>query len=587
MPFNAKEKEIIKWGVQNGKRRDEIESAIIRFRETGSARDPNAVVATPQEPNAIERVGGVIERQGTQVLDAIQGVGEFEGQTPLRRGFEAAAEAAKAVVGVPLAAAPSPIRSGVGVLGDLFKRGFNAVTGKIAETDLFREIGELEQSGALTKETAPQLFRLREGLGVAESAGEIADVALLAQGTATGLDRSLTFTKNLTTKTVDRILASADDIAKNKIPDVRKSLTPDITDSTAAGQAVPSATSPDDIKKVIETVNSIDVSEVKTYQNFLDRIDDGIKSTVSRVDDVLDQNPNPVQIDDLAQTINTAQGPQSVNWVQRGLDDLAEAFSQTDDIKNLAFINSLRQKVNAGTGLTPKEVNQLARLHGRSFRSFTVGGELKQTRGAARYENVRAGLKSTARELVDGDEAKLLDARIHAMIDTNRMVERLRNQVSRLQNRTRQLGAVEQVAEKVGDLANVFSGGLLRGLGKRLFLGSRRGVLNVLDLQERLQKNLQIIQAANNAQTPAQMTRLLNRLDDLTDIRTDIPTSITPQSVARNIDIADRNLIAQFLDSPDTINLPVLELLDNIGIGNADVAVQHRFLREVLDLSSL
>lgn len=68
-----------------------------------------------------------------------------------------------------------------------------------------------------------------------------------------------------------------------------------------------------------------------------------------------------------------------------------------------------------------------------------------------------------------------------------------------------------------------------------------------------------------------------------------IKSSVTPESVAKKIDVGDRDIIAKFLDNPDYYSLDnaTRRLFDEMGIGKAEQDVQVRFLKEVLDISGL
>jgi len=117
MAFNEQENKIIQWAVKNGKTREETEQALFRFRTTGSPVDPSKPIEAPQPEGFISRAGDVIQEAGRGVQEAIAGEGEFAGQTPVRRGVEATAEAFNAVPGVAIQALPEQARGFLGTVG--------------------------------------------------------------------------------------------------------------------------------------------------------------------------------------------------------------------------------------------------------------------------------------------------------------------------------------------------------------------------------------------------------------------------------------------------------------------------------------
>ena len=68
-----------------------------------------------------------------------------------------------------------------------------------------------------------------------------------------------------------------------------------------------------------------------------------------------------------------------------------------------------------------------------------------------------------------------------------------------------------------------------------------------------------------------------------------IKSSVTPELVAKKIDVTDRNIITRFLDNPDDYALDntTRRLFSEMGIDKTDQATQVRFLKEVLDASGL
>lgn len=184
MAFNQKEQEIINWGLQNGKSKDEVVKALRNFRVGITPQATQPAPEESEEKGLIDRIGGRISGAGAKVADIVSGEGEFAGQSPVVGGFKAAATALNTIPQVGYEVLPKFAREGLSKVGEVVGKGFSAVTDKLSETKLFKELGELEAQGFLTRETAPEYFKVKDTLDIASSAGQIAGDVLLADQTA-------------------------------------------------------------------------------------------------------------------------------------------------------------------------------------------------------------------------------------------------------------------------------------------------------------------------------------------------------------------------------------------------------------------
>lgn len=180
MAFNEKEQAIIKYGLDNGKSRTEVEKALSNFR---NGITPTQTSTTQEEPGVLQRVGSVISNAGAGVNEAITSTdgGSFG------KGVRATASAFNAIPQVITEVLPQPVRSTLSKVGEKIGQGFNFITDKVAQTKLFSEVGSLEAQGYINPQTAPELYKLKENLGTASAGGEIANTILAAdQITKTG-----------------------------------------------------------------------------------------------------------------------------------------------------------------------------------------------------------------------------------------------------------------------------------------------------------------------------------------------------------------------------------------------------------------
>lgn len=141
--------------------------------------------------NVFSRVGDVINKASQGVTQAIKGEGEFAGQSPITRGFEATASAFNAVPQTALAVAPEPVRQGYEKVGEVVGKGFQALTHLIGSNP------ELQKWTQEHPEATNKLIEISKG---AVSAGQIAGTILGADKTAQTLTKGAEVAGDITKK---------------------------------------------------------------------------------------------------------------------------------------------------------------------------------------------------------------------------------------------------------------------------------------------------------------------------------------------------------------------------------------------------
>ena len=175
------------------------------------------------EPNTFAfRAGEQIKKGGEEVFKKITGEGEEKEKSDIRRGTEAFAKAASVPLKIGFEALPEVTRKGLEDLGEKLGDKFKFLTDKIAGTKLFKELGELEAQGFITKENAPELFNVRESLGTTEALGQIAGEVLLAEGIVTGAQKVVTKGRQV----VGKISEEAPKLIKEGISKVKEIRSP-------------------------------------------------------------------------------------------------------------------------------------------------------------------------------------------------------------------------------------------------------------------------------------------------------------------------------------------------------------------------
>jgi hypothetical protein len=125
-------------------------------------------------PGFLSRVRKVVANAGENVNQAISGTDEFAGQSSVRRGFEATAQAFNTVPKIGYEALPEVARQGLSKAGEVVGKGFQAVTNKIGDSPALQDWVMKHPEAARS---------LEEVAGIGSAAGQIAgDILIINQG---------------------------------------------------------------------------------------------------------------------------------------------------------------------------------------------------------------------------------------------------------------------------------------------------------------------------------------------------------------------------------------------------------------------
>jgi uncharacterized protein YunC (DUF1805 family) len=451
---------------------------------------PQAEVAPA--PSFAERTSGVINRRGNQLYESITGTGTDAGKTPLRRGFEAVAETASAVPELALEASPAIVREPIKAVGEGVSNAFKTLTDFIGSNPDLQDF--------VIKN--PKLVQaIEESAGTLSAAGEISGNILGASGTAGATSVVANQLKNVPRGTQGIITRS-----KNII-------TPEPKPVEAVGEVLQGKTT--DIKPAVRALDAVDIEGVKTFQQLKEKMDASIKTLSEQVDDELAKDTSVTPLDALITTSKTKGGSAvERNFVADALSHLSELYGKTADDLSLAEITELTAKAMK-TGLTKQEINDISRIYGQEFgrKAFSKMGDPLTSVNAQMFENIRTGLKDVARSGIGGDAAKAADATISSLYNTRTLIEKNVEAVQKLQQRISERGLLEKAGHAISKYADILTGGSIRGLiGGLLPRGAGYKVLNALDLEERLQKNLEIIKKAIETKSDSEVIKLLEEL---------------------------------------------------------------------------
>lgn len=381
--------------------------------------------------------------------------------------------------------------------------GYNALVGEEGQERNVPFVGETKPIASPVKEggifTPPgQKFGLQQPIDF-KALGDVAKTGLEIGTTISAPGATKVAAKgviNLTTKATEAGVQTGKQlVSQGKTALAAKLPTP----VEAVKQVIQGKTK--DVVSGVKGLKEVSTEGVKKYSQLATKVDDAIKNLSKKVDDALD-NKVPVQLKKLSLSGTTTAGKKVVvDYVSRGLGHLKEVYKAIGDDIASKNIDELVKKAR-NVGLTRKEVNDLARTYGMEFgeKAFGKTGEALTSVNAKMFENTRKALKIVARQGMKGGKAEVIDKSISALFRVKKLVANNAEAVNKLAQKIQERGLLEKIGYQVTKAADVLTGGTLRGvMGGLLPRGVGYKVMNALDLEKVLERNLKIITKALEA----------------------------------------------------------------------------------------
>ncbi len=273
--------------------------------------------------------------------------------------------------------------------------------------------------------------------GAMDVAPKIADVASKLPEKVSG---AVDAVKNTTSQALDA--------TKGMAGNIKEIIKPSLTPEEATGQIIQSETK--DIPVAKKTFQELtDTNNIKTQKDLSKAIDTQIiKPGLKAVDAEFAKDASKHQIDWFTETTGKGKSAIKTNYVQQGIEQLKTYFDKTNNAEGLSKIIKLENKAKT-SGLSFKEVNDLARLHGKELNGFNANGELASGLTKQAAENTRIGLKNTARNGLPTAEAQALDKKVSDAIQTKDMID---NQVEKVNTQTQKNPKVGALPKKFGKI---------------------------------------------------------------------------------------------------------------------------------------
>lgn len=420
------------------------------------------------------------------------------------------------------------LRTGANIIGDLFIGGASLATTPAEEqaiqdklvqgvqalgkTDVGQGVAELADQYNSFKETNPEIAaNLEASLGFAEAVLEVTGAGAGLKGAKKGLNKA----GDAIGEGIEQAGKAIPDIKVPKLPELNK-------DKRTIDKIVGEITQEKDPKKLksnIEVlnkvVNDIEVGKDITVSDLRSQIKAKQQSLVKGVDDALSIDTTPYKADQLTKVTKGKTGDIVSRPVEDALAQLDEIYRATGDDVGLDEINFIKNKLDT-EGLTRKEVNDLARLYGKDVsKGFTKLGQPTTSVTGQATENTRKKLKSVVREGLD-DTAKELDSLYGKTVTLDKSLEKFDKAVQNLTNKTVERGVIENLTNQGSKLANLMSGGALKGAISGLLQSNIGGkTMNALALQEALAKNLKQLQKLNKIDKVKDVAKKADIINDV------------------------------------------------------------------------
>lgn len=287
----------------------------------------------------------------------------------------------------------------------------------------------------------------------------------------------------------------------------------------------------DDIPKIKRALSSINIDDINTYDDLYKVLDEKVAGISTKLDEVLSKDKTARSLDDFIVKMKVGDKTIGHNYIEDAFNQLEELYNKINDPAGLENIRQIRQKANS-IGLTVVDVNNLAKLHGREFSSkaFSKVGEPLTSVNAQSFENTRKGLKDSARGVFKNPIYEAADEEITNLIRTRDLVDSVAENVNKLKQKVSERGWGEKAGRLAFKVADKLTGGGLKGFVQSFIpRGDGLKVMNALDLEKNLQKNLKKLKEIVDSDLPeGDIIKLLEEVLQSTPEQVKLPAPSSP-----------------------------------------------------------
>lgn len=257
----------------------------------------------------------------------------------------------------------------------------------------------------------------------------------------------------------------------------------------------------------------IDTEGVTTNSELKGRIDEQISNISTTLDEALETNPLRRPLSNLEQSITVNGQTVKKNYVSESIDQLEKEYQKTNNVQGLISMQQLRKRAET-EGLNVKEINDLAKLHGKDLNAYLMSGKLSSGLTKQTAENTRNGLKSTSRTLFENKIAGETDKVLSDLIKVRSLIDKRVEAVNKLQASITNPTVLEKVGGLLEQALNIATIGTSRGIMTAAMrsMGKTSNKLDAVQLEKRLAKDLRIIQEAS--EKGASEATIIKKLQD-------------------------------------------------------------------------
>jgi len=343
----------------------------------------------------IDRAGENIQERGSNIVDAVQGEGQFEDASTLRRGTSATAEAFGAISSTAYEALPERARGLFDSIAGGIGKGFDFVTDKISDSQFLQEAVQGDTS------------KLEEALAIASDLGIIS-------GEILGVQEGIANTSGLA-RTTQRVARAGGRKAQQAGRSVRNSVR-NVGDNTGISEAIPTP------ERIVEfqTTRALDLTQgdVKNISS----------STGNEVGDWLAKNNLIGKNKDATAELVQKFGDDAYTKVRSEISKVDTKFKQSEIPRYEQALNEILKKTENTAGLEDvnievkgllskknpslSDVQRVKELMDDQFNLYKVTGDVGESVTKKGLDQVRSDIREFIEKQVDefgGEDIRALN----------------------------------------------------------------------------------------------------------------------------------------------------------------------------------
>ena len=260
-----------------------------------------------------------------------------------------------------------------------------------------------------------------------------------------------------------------------------------------------------DIIPLRKAISDVEVRGVDTAQKAVSTFKTRIQALGNKINEVLDTDKRVYSFANLSK--------QGKNYINEGLEQLQKFYESTNNEQKLNFVKAMRNKLQT-QGLTLKEVNIIAQVHGFDLKGFNVlTGELASGLKKQASENTRKGIKNTIQRLFKNPIFSEADSQLSNVLRARDLFTQFAKSVFDKEKKMLDATSVQKFRQVATEAIDVMTGRMMSTI---LSFSRNRGsnTANALDIEKVLQKMLLKVKRIDNLPPNRIIPRLQSIIDE-------------------------------------------------------------------------